>query len=65
MYLVAEPDVYMSAGTFSTKAEANEAWQEKLARMPGYEPSHTVEVLAMNRVLSWWDFPEKKTPRVK
>jgi integrase len=33
MYLVAEPDVYMSAGTFATKAEANEVWQDKLGQM--------------------------------
>jgi putative molybdopterin biosynthesis protein len=41
----------------------SETWQQQLARMPGYEPSHTGEVLAMNRVLSWWDFPNKKAPR--
>jgi integrase len=33
MYLVADPDVYLCAGTFDTKAEANEAWQTKLDQM--------------------------------
>ena len=41
----------------------SDAWQQKLARMAGYEPSQSGEVLAMHRVLPWWDFPRKKKPR--
>lgn len=36
------------------------AWQQKLAGMAGYEPSHSGEVLAMHKVLPWWNFSRKK-----
>jgi len=38
----------------------SEAWQRKLASMPGYQPLHSGEVLAMRRVLPWWRF---RTPK--
>jgi putative molybdopterin biosynthesis protein len=41
----------------------SEAWQKKLAGMSGYEPSKSGEVLAMHRVLPWWNFPDKKKRR--
>lgn len=41
----------------------SDAWQQKLSRMAGYEPSQSGEVLAMHRVLPWWDFARKKKPR--
>ncbi len=38
----------------------SEAWQRRLAAMPGYEPLQSGEVLAMHRVLPWWHF---RTPK--
>lgn len=38
----------------------SEAWQRKLAAMPGYEPLHSGEVLSMRQVLPWWCF---RTPK--
>jgi len=43
----------------------SEAWQQRLARMPGYEPAASGEVLTMHKVLPWWEFsrPKKAKPR--
>jgi putative molybdopterin biosynthesis protein len=30
------------------------AWQQRLARLPGYAPDHCGEVAAMKRLLPWW-----------
>ena len=41
-------------------------WLAQLAALPGYEPLHCGEVLAMSAVLPWWQFARKKrshTPR--
>jgi len=38
----------------------SEAWQRKLAAMPGYQPQQSGEVLSMRRVLPWWNF---RTPK--
>ncbi len=38
-------------------------WLARLARMPGYVPNHSGEVLSLRRMLPWWDFPQKKTAR--
>jgi putative molybdopterin biosynthesis protein len=42
----------------------SDAWQARLARMPGYEPAACGEVLAMHKVLPWWKFsrPKKTKP---
>ncbi|MBC7377491.1 MAG: LysR family transcriptional regulator, partial [Burkholderiaceae bacterium] len=36
------------------------AWQEQVAGIAGYAPSRSGEVLAMHKVLPWWDFKRKK-----
>lgn len=36
-----------------------DAWQARLARMPGYTPVRSGEVLSLSRMLPWWDFPDK------
>ncbi|CAN5414449.1 substrate-binding domain-containing protein [soil metagenome] len=35
-------------------------WQELLAGIAGYAPSRSGEVLAMHKVLPWWNFKRKK-----
>ena len=37
------------------------AWQRRMAAMPGYAPMHCGEVLAMSRVLPWWNFARRKS----
>ena len=37
------------------------AWHKRMAAMPGYAPMHCGEVLAMSRVLPWWNFARRKT----
>jgi len=41
----------------------SDAWQRKLAAMPGYEPLHSGEVLSMRRVLPWWRFRTPKSAK--
>jgi putative molybdopterin biosynthesis protein len=36
------------------------AWQGALSALPGYEPSHSGEVLSLRRQLPWWDFARRK-----
>lgn len=36
-------------------------WQAQMAAVPGYQPLHCGQVLALNRVLPWWRFARKKT----
>ncbi|TFI49600.1 LysR family transcriptional regulator, partial [Diaphorobacter sp. DS2] len=36
------------------------AWQRRMAAMPGYAPMHCGEVLAMSRVLPWWNFTRRR-----
>ena len=36
------------------------AWQGQAAGIAGYAPSRSGEVLAMHKVLPWWDFKRKK-----
>ena len=36
------------------------AWHKRMAAMPGYAPMHCGEVLAMSRVLPWWNFARRK-----
>ena len=38
------------------EALASPAWQEQLASLPGYEGSHSGEVLSLIRALPWWHF---------
>jgi len=35
-------------------------WQQRLARMPGYTPSRSGEVLSMSKELPWWRFKSQK-----
>src|SRR5690606_16996418 len=35
-------------------------WQHRLARMPGYTPSRSGEVLSMSKELPWWRFKSQK-----
>lgn len=35
-------------------------WQAQMAALPGYTPWHCGVVLAMSRVLPWWQFARKK-----
>lgn len=35
-------------------------WQRRLARLPGYTPVQSGEVLAMSKVLPWWSFRKGK-----
>ncbi|OZI16394.1 substrate-binding domain-containing protein [Bordetella genomosp. 7] len=39
------------------------AWQAALARMPGYAPAQSGQVLSLRRVLPWWSFPPKPPAR--
>ena len=36
-------------------------WQQELARMPGYTPSHSGQVQSLRKVLPWWDLKPKKS----
>jgi molybdate transport repressor ModE-like protein len=36
------------------------AWQEAIARIPGYAAIQSGEVLSMRRVLPWWDYRQQK-----
>ncbi|MGY6270924.1 substrate-binding domain-containing protein [Achromobacter denitrificans] len=38
-------------------------WQALLARMPGYAPANSGEVLSLRRMLPWWDFGGKPKRR--
>ncbi|MCY1519839.1 PBP superfamily domain protein [compost metagenome] len=43
-------------------------WQALLARMPGYTPTDSGEVLSLRRMLPWWDFggkPKRRAAGVK
>lgn len=35
---------------------ASPLWQQRLAELPGYAPSHSGEVLSLIRALPWWHF---------
>lgn len=35
-------------------------WQRQLGTLPGYQPSHSGEVLAMSKVLPWWSYRKPK-----
>jgi putative molybdopterin biosynthesis protein len=37
------------------------AWQDKVARIAGYSPAQSGEVLSMRKVLPWWDYRKEKT----
>ena len=39
---------------------ASAAWQERLSLVPGYTPSQSGEVLALRKLLPWWDFKRPK-----
>lgn len=39
---------------------AQPAWQAQLAQVPGYEPSHSGEVLSLSAQLPWWRFTRAK-----
>jgi molybdate transport repressor ModE-like protein len=39
------------------------AWQQEVARIEGYAPAQSGEVLSMRRVLPWWEFSGKGKPR--
>lgn len=41
-------------------ALAAPAWQQVLARLPGYQPSHSGQVRALTQVLPWWRFARAK-----
>jgi len=43
----------------------SDAWQARLARMAGYAPSNSGEVLAMSRMLPWWNFSRPKRRAAK
>ena len=36
------------------------AWQQTLARLAGYTPSDSGQVLSLSQTLPWWDFKQKK-----
>jgi putative molybdopterin biosynthesis protein len=36
------------------------AWQQQMAKLPGYEPMRCGEVLSMSEQLPWWNFPRRK-----
>lgn len=36
------------------------AWQERIARIPGYAPLRSGEVLSLKSTLPWWNLPPKK-----
>ena len=38
-------------------------WQQELARMPGYTPSHSGQVQSLRKVLPWWDLKPKKSAK--
>ncbi|MCF8207876.1 MAG: helix-turn-helix transcriptional regulator [Rhodoferax sp.] len=38
-------------------------WQQQLARIAGYAPSHCGEVLSLRAVLPWWSFAARKPRR--
>lgn len=40
-------------------------WQQALARIPGYTPSHSGQVQSLRKVLPWWDLKPKKPARPK
>ena len=42
-----------------------EAWQLRLAQLPGYAPSRSGEVLSLSQQLPWWRFGRGKTTRPK
>jgi putative molybdopterin biosynthesis protein len=37
------------------------AWQERIAALPGYQPSHSGQVLSLRAQLPWWDLPRKRS----
>lgn len=37
------------------------AWQERVAALPGYQPSHSGQVLSLRAQLPWWDLPRKRS----
>ncbi len=37
------------------------AWQDQLAAMTGYQPSHSGEVLSLRALLPWWQFKRRKS----
>jgi len=39
---------------------ADTCWQERMATLPGYTPLHCGDVLALNKVLPWWQFGRAK-----
>ncbi len=43
----------------------SEDWTRKLARMAGYTPWNSGEVLAMHKVLPWWNFAPKRKAKAK
>ncbi|MBI5256066.1 MAG: helix-turn-helix transcriptional regulator [Burkholderiales bacterium] len=46
------------------QALASPAWAQALATLPGYEASHSGEVLALTKALPWWNYraPKKAAP---
>ena len=36
-------------------------WLDQMSSLQGYAPLHCGEVLAMSRVLPWWQFARRKT----
>lgn len=47
---------------------ADARWQERMATLPGYTPLHCGDVLALSKVLPWWEFGHSKrvsTPKKK
>jgi putative molybdopterin biosynthesis protein len=36
------------------------AWQERVTALPGYQPSHSGEVLRLRAQLPWWDLPPRR-----
>jgi putative molybdopterin biosynthesis protein len=38
-------------------------WQQRVAALPGYQPSHSGQVLSLHAQLPWWDLPQKKSPK--
>jgi putative molybdopterin biosynthesis protein len=39
---------------------ASAAWQQTLARIPGYVPADSGQVLSLNKVLPWWSYRKPK-----
>lgn len=64
-YLVCLATALAQAPTQALLAVLQSAgWQARLARIPGYQPSRSGEVLSLRDQLPWWQFPRPKRPQV-